>query len=564
MHARPWHKFYDPGVPPDLGFEDVTLPQWLARSAESFPERPALIFQNRTLTFRELKDHADRLATALAGFGVAKGDRVAIQFPNFPHMVIAYYAVQTLGAVAVPTNPLYTPREIEYQWNDADCVAAILPDYLYASRVAGIRDRLTVRHYVVGSIPEYLAFPLNLLAPLKLKRMQPPMVATFEKGPTVHRFSDLVRRTPPAPPTVTISMDDLSTLLYTGGTTGVSKGAMLTHRNLSANIQQVQAWFHPAQVGGEVFLGALPCFHSFGLTCVMNLGVAIAATIVLIPNPRDVPAIIKSIVKHRITLMAAVPATFQAINQYPGIAKADLSSVKMCNSGSAPLPVEVLERFERMTGGKISEGFGLSETSPVTHCNPLFSTRKVGSIGVPLPGTDARVVDAEDGVTVKAPGEVGELLLSGPQVMPGYWKKPAETAQVLRNGWLYTGDLCRVDEDGYHFIVGRKKDMIISSGFNVYPDEIDRVLMGHPAVLEAASIGLPDEKRGESIKSFVVLRPGVRASSDELIGHCREQLAAYKVPRAIEFRDSLPKSGVLKVLRRELRAEEMAKRHKGG
>jgi long-chain acyl-CoA synthetase len=564
MEPRPWHKFYDAGVPPDLAFEDVSLPQWLHRAARGYPDRPALIFRNRTLTYRELKDHVDRLATALARLGVTPGDPVAVQFPNLPHFVIAYYAIQTLGAVAVPTNPLYTPREIEYQWNDSGCVAAILADYIYASRVAEMRGRLAVRHYVVGSIPEYLAFPLDLLAPLKLRRARPPLMAAFEAGPTVHRFRDLVRRTPPSPPAVTIGMDHLSTLLYTGGTTGVSKGAMLTQRNLSCNLQQMRAWFARAEEGREVVLGALPFFHSFGLTVSMNLAIGLAATNVLIPNPRDIAAIIEAIVKHRITLMAAVPASFQAINQFPGIAKVDLSSVKFCNSGSAPLSVEVLRRFEELTGGKISEGFGLTETSPVTHCNPLFGTRKVGSIGVPLPGTDAKVVDAEDGVTVKPPGQVGELLLAGPQVMSGYWNKPDETAKVLRDGWLYTGDLCRVDDDGYHFIVGRKKDMIISSGFNVYPDEIDQVLTAHPAVLEAASIGIPDHKRGESIKAFVVLRPGIRTSVDELLVYCKEQLAPYKVPREIEFRDALPRSSVLKILRRELRAEEMAKRGQAG
>jgi long-chain acyl-CoA synthetase len=570
MHPRPWHRFYDTGIPPELSFEDVTLPQWLERAVRDYADRPALIFRNRSLTYREFKDQVDRLATALAGLGVKPGDRVAMQFPNLPHMVISYYAVQTLGGVAVPTNPLYTPREIEYQWNDAECVVAILPDYIFASRVAEIRHRLSVRHYVVGSIPEYLGFPLNLLAPLKLKRAQPPLMAAFHTGPTVHRFGALIRQTPASPPSVAVGMGDLSTLLYTGGTTGVSKGAMLTQRNLSSNMQQMRSWFARAVEGQEVILGALPFFHSFGLTVAMNLSVRLAATLVLIPNPRDIRAIIQSIIKHRITLMAAVPATFQAINHYPGITRADLASVRMCNSGSAPLPVEVLRRFEELTGGKISEGFGLTETSPVTHCNPLFSKRKVGSIGVPLPGTDAKVVDADDGVTVKPPGEVGELLLAGPQVMQGYWKKPEETAKVLRDGWLYTGDLCRGDEDGFYFIAGRKKDMIISSGFNVYPDEIDQVLTAHPAVLEAASIGVPDAKRGESIKSFVVLRPGMRAAAEDLLAHCKEQLAPYKVPREFEFRDALPRSSVLKILRRELRAEELARRagpadpHPGG
>jgi long-chain acyl-CoA synthetase len=296
----------------------------------------------------------------------------------------------------------------------------------------------------------------------------------------------------------------------------------------------------------------------------MNLAVALAAANVLFPNPRDIPAIVKGILKHRVTLFPAVPATFQAICQYPGVEKLDLSCIKLCNSGSAPLPVEVLRRFEELTGSKISEGFGLTETSPVTHCNPLFGTRKVGSIGVPLPDTDAKVVDPENGTAECPPGEVGELIVRGPQVMRGYWKKPEETAQVIKNGWLYTGDLCRMDQDGFCFIVGRKKDMILCSGFNVYPDEIDRLLMSHPAILEAATIGIPDEKRGETVKSFVVLRPGHRLSAEEIQAYCRENLAPYKVPRLIEFRESLPRSSVLKILRRELRAQELAKRGAAG
>jgi long-chain acyl-CoA synthetase len=287
----------------------------------------------------------------------------------------------------------------------------------------------------------------------------------------------------------------------------------------------------------------------------MNLGISLAAALVLLPNPRDVPAIIKAISKHRVTLAPAVPATYNAIIQHPDVRKADLSSVKMCNSGSAPLPVEVLERFEEITGGKITEGFGLTETSPVTHSNPI-ETRKVGSIGVPLPSTDAKIVDMEVGTRELPTEEVGELVLKGPQIMKGYWNRPDATAEMIRDGWLYTGDLARMDEDGFFFIEGRKKDMILCSGFNVYPDEIDRVLMGHDAVLEAATIGVPDEQRGETVKSFIVLEPGKQVTADEIIAHCRENLASYKVPRFIEFRDSLPKSSVLKILRRQLREEE--------
>ena len=559
MDPRPWHRFYDPGVPPSLEFQDLTLPQWLERAVRLHGDRPALCFVNGRLTYRELKDQVDRLATALAAMGAVRESKVAIQLPNLPQFVIAYYAIQALGAVAVPTNPTYTPREIEYQWNDAGCTVAVLADFIYEHRVKGIRDRVPIRHYVIASIPEYLRFPLNLLAPLKLKRQKPPLVARVAPGPGVHFFRKLIQATPPQPPRVTVRIDDLSTLLYTGGTTGVSKGAALTHANLSYNVQQVRAWFAKAEDGVEVMLGQLPFFHSYGLTVSMNLAVGLAAANVLIPNPRDVPNIVKSVIKHRITLFPAVPATFQAICNYPNVSQLDLSSIKMCNSGSAPLSVEVLNRFEELTSGKISEGFGLTETSPVTHCNPLYGTRKVGSIGVPLPSTDAKAVDAETGARDMPANEVGELIIKGPQVMRGYWNKPTETAQMIRDGWLYTGDLCRIDEGGFCFIVGRKKDMILCSGFNVYPDEIDRVLMGHPAILEAATIGLPDAKRGETVKSFIVLRPGHQVTADEVLAYCRENLAPYKVPRAVEFRDSLPRSSVLKILRRELRAQELAK-----
>jgi long-chain acyl-CoA synthetase len=559
MDRRPWHSAYDPRVPPSLEYEPVTLPGFLARSAARHPDATALVFLNARLTYRELDDQVNRFATALADFGVRKDSRVAIQLPNLPQTVIAYYATLRLGAQAVMTNPLYVPREIEHQWNDAGCTVAVVADFLYGSRVAAIRDRLPVRHYVIASIPEYLRFPLNLLAPLKLRRADPPLLARVPPGPGIHVFRDLVRRTAPSPPAVEIGLDDLAVLQYTGGTTGVSKGAMLTHRNLSCNVQQTSAWFPDAEIGREVLLACLPYFHVFGMTVSMNWPIASAAAIVLMPNPRDVPQIIRSIAKHRVTLFPAVPALFNAINNHPLAAKADLSSVKSCFSGSAPLPVDVLRRFEEITGSTIVEGFGLTETSPVSHVNPLAGRRKVGSVGLPVPDTDCRIVDLEDGTRDLPADTEGELLIRGPQVMAGYWNMPDETAQVLRDRWLCTGDLAVMDPEGYFFIVGRKKDMILASGYNVYPDEVDRVLAAHEAVLEAATIGVPDVKRGETVKSFVVLQPGRKATAEELIAHCRENLAAYKVPREIEFLAELPKSGVMKVLRRELREREVKK-----
>ena len=559
MEERRWHKAYDEGVPPSLMYEELTLPEMLDSAAARFGHRPAITFQNATLTYSQLKNEVDRLATALAALGVAKGTRVAIQAPNLPQTVIAIFATLRAGGITVLTNPLYTGPEIEHQWNDAGATVAILMDFLYAGRVKQIRDKVGIEHYIVASIPEYLGFPLNILAPWKLKKASPPMIAKVPEAPNVHHFRKLIRRTSPNPPKLEMGMDDVAMLQYTGGTTGVSKGAMLTHRNMSFNTQQTARWATGIEDGKDTWLGCLPYFHIYGVTISMLTPVYMGGHIVLIPNPRDVGAMIKNILKHRVTLMPAVPAMYNAINQYPGVDKLDLSSIKVCNSGAAPLPVEVLQRFEDLTGAKISEGFGLTETSPLTHCNPVYGMRKKGSVGVPVPDTDAKIVDIEDGLTEMSIGVEGELLIRGPQVMKGYWNRPEATDEMIKDGWLYTGDLATMDEDGYFRIVGRKKDMILCSGYNVYPDEVDRALMGHPDVLEAATIGVPDERRGETVKSFIVLKPGAKVTAEDLIAYCREHLAAYKIPRLVEFRDSLPKSTVLKILRRELRDEEMAK-----
>ncbi|MBI4700401.1 MAG: long-chain fatty acid--CoA ligase [Deltaproteobacteria bacterium] len=564
MEERVWHKSYDEGVTPSIEYEDTTLRDMLAKSARSYPNATAMVFMNMKMSYARLKDEVDRLATALSEMGVKKDSRVAVQLPNLPQTIIAYQACQVLGAQAVMTNPLYMPREIEHQWHDASVEVAVVADFIFASKIEPMRAKLPAKQYVVASIPEYLRFPLNLLAPLKLKKAQPqPLIAKVAESDSVHHFRKLLGRTEPRPPKVDIAMDDLAALQYTGGTTGVAKGAMLTQRNLSYNAQQARAWFPAMKNADEVFLAALPYFHSFGMQCCMNLPIFIAATMVVLPNPRDIPAMMKALCKHRVTMMPAVPAIFNAILNHPEVGSFDLSSIKSCFSGSAPLPVEVLERFEKMTGAKIAEGFGLTETSPVTHVNPFGGVRKIGSIGIPVPDTDCRIVDIEDGKTDKAVGEEGEIIIKGPQVMKGYWNMPGETAGMIREGWLYTGDLATMDAEGYFKIVGRKKDMIIVGGYNVYPDEVDGVLMMHDAVLEAATIGVPEEKKGERVKSFVVFKPGRKASFEELEKHCKDNLAAYKVPKLWEERAELPKSTVLKVLRRELRDEELKKSKKG-
>ena len=351
-------------------------------------------------------------------------------------------------------------------------------------------------------------------------------------------------------------------LQYTGGTTGLSKGAMLSHANLSCNVQQLSAWYPDLEPGTEVLLGALPLFHVFGLNVALNWAVLESATLVLVPDPRDVERLVKSIPRHRVTGFPGVPAMFEALCRRPGIERADLTSLKRSFSGSAPLPAAVARRFEELTGCPILEGFGMTESSPVSHSNPLSSRGEPGSVGVPLPDTDAKIVDAEDGVTVLPAGAVGELAVRGPQVMAGYWRRPEATAETLRDGWLHTGDLATADEAGYFRIVGRVKDMILVGGYNVYPDEVDAVLAEHPAVLEAATIGVPHERTSESVESFAVLRPGASADPAELVAHCRANLAAYKVPRELELVAELPRSSVLKVLRRELRERELGRRRR--
>ena len=559
MEDRVWHRFYDDGVPSEVAFEDLTIDQILDRSVERYPDSPAVLFLNCRLTYRDLKEQVDRLAAALASLGVSKGSRVAIHLPNIPQTVISFFATQRLGAHAVMTNPLYVPRELEHQWNDSSVEVAITADFLYERHLKAMRGQLPARHYIIASIPEYLGFPLNLLAPIKLKKMDPPSYAKVAPGPGIHFFRKLVNGSQPNPPKVDISIDDVALLQYTGGTTGVSKGAQLTQKNISYNVQQTMSWFTTAELGREVLLAALPYFHIFGLTVCMNWPVWAGAAMVLMPNPRDIPQMIKNINKHRVTLLPAVPAMFNAINNFPGIDKIDIGSVKACFSGSAPLSEDVQREFEALTKSKIVEGFGLTETSPVTHCNPLLGKQKIGHVGIPVPSTDSKVVDPETGTQEMPVGQEGELIIRGPQVMKGYWQMPQATDEMIRDGWLYTGDLAVMDPDGYFKIVGRKKDMIIAGGYNIFPDEIDRVLMSHPAILESCTIGIPDEKRGETVKAFLVRQPGESVTEEEVVQFCKDRLAAYKVPRHIEFREELPKSAMMKLLRRVLRDEEVGK-----
>jgi long-chain acyl-CoA synthetase len=557
MSHLPWIEHYDDVVSPKLEYQDLCVIDLLDRSVRDYPSRPALIFQGRTLTYRELGREVDRCAAAFADLGVQAGKRVAIQLPNLPQTVIAYFAAHALGAEVVMTNPLYTVSELRHQWSDAEVYLAVVIDFVFEPLLREHMGDLAPKHFVVASIPEYLPWPVRWLAPFKLKRQDPPRWVKVQESSQVHCFGALLSRAGACPPRTERDASRIAVLQYTGGTTGPSKGAMLTHKNLCANVEQIHQWYGRVRMGEEVILSAIPLFHVFGLTVCMNWSAFAGGCQVLVANPRDLDAIVKAIVKHKVAYFPAVPALFNGLNQLPGIADYDLSSLDTCISGSAPIPIAVLEEFERLTGSRIIEGFGMSETSPVTHVNPLRGQRKVGSVGVPVPDTIARVVSTDGRMTDMPVGQEGELIIQGPQVMLGYLGRPDATAEALKDGWMHTGDLAEMDEDGFFRIVGRMKDMINCNGMKVFPDEVDQVLAKHPAILEAATIGIPDAKRGETVKSFVVLHDGQDVDGNAIMEYCREHLASYKVPQHVAFLEALPKSSVMKVLRRELRELEL-------
>ncbi|WP_243029222.1 long-chain-fatty-acid--CoA ligase [Thermus albus] len=540
MH--PWYTHYDPGVPKEAP-RPWLLTELLKENARRYPQKVALEFLGRSLSYRGLWQEVEAFAKGLQEAGLKPGDRVAIMLPNSPQFVIAFYGTLLAGGVAVNTNPMYTPRELRHQLLDSGAKALVILDLLLP-RYQEVKAEAPVEILVRTGIQDYLPFPKNLLYPLALKR----------KGQAPKDLEGIPWRAflkPGQPQPVPLDLDDLALLQYTGGTTGVAKGAMLTHRNLSSNALQVRSWIPDFQEGKEVVLGAIPFFHVYGMTVAMNLALLGAAKLVLLPRP-EIKPIVEAIEKHRVTLFPGVPTLYVAFNNFPGIEGRNLKSVRACISGSAPLPVEVAERFERLTGAKLVEGYGLTEASPVTHCNPLHGPRKLGSVGLPFPGVEAKVVD-EEGHELPL-GEVGELIVKGPNIMKGYWNRPEETQKALKDGWLFTGDLAKMDQDGYFYIVDRKKDMIIAGGYNIYPREVEEVLYTHPAVQEAAVVGVPDPYRGETVAAFLVLKEEYRGKVTEkdLEAFCRENLAAYKVPRIIQFRDSLPKTSVGKILKREL------------
>jgi long-chain acyl-CoA synthetase len=548
---RVWYKNYDPRVPHTIDCPEECLPLLVQKNAIDHPRTVATEFFGAKLTYDSLWTQILSFANALSSLGVKPGTKVAIMLPNCPQTIIAYYATLWLGGVVVMTNPLYVEREIEFQWGDAEAEFAIVLDHLYP-RVERVLPQLGIQKVIVTSLREYLPLLLKCLYPLKAR--QKKLFTAVPYSEEILNFWQLVRKHVPHPLPFAGTMNGLAALQYTGGTTGTPKGVMLTHRNLLSNVIQLEAWVPDLLRGKERFLGILPFFHVFGMTVAMNLTLYTGCTAILVPR-FEVGEFLKILKKSKPTIFPGVPSIFVALVGDPRAGSYDLSSIRLCITGSAPMPVEVLRRFEELTGCIILEGFGLSEASPVTHANPVGGARKVGSIGIALPDTDCRIVDLDLGVEEKPPGEIGELVIRGPQVMQGYWKLPQETADTLRDGWLYTGDIARMDEEGYVFVVDRKKDMIISCGYNVYPREIDEVLYEHPKVLDAVAIGIPDLYRGEMVKAYVVLKPGEVVTEEEIIQFSKARLAAYKVPRSIEFRQSLPKSMVGKVFRKELRQE---------
>jgi long-chain acyl-CoA synthetase len=559
MFDRPWFKHYDKGVPYHIDYPEIPLFELLEESARKYPTAPCTIFKGAVITYKEMSELTDRLAGALADLGVKQGDRVGIFMPNTPQFVIAYFGILKAGGVVVATNPLYTPREIEHQVKDAGIEVMIVMSNFY-NTIKKVQPNTPIKKVIVTNLKETLPPVLRLLFTLA-KEKKGGFRVQLQEGD--YWFQDLLAKYPPSSrPKIDITADDVALFQYSGGTTGISKGAIALHRNLVANSLQIHSWMPDVEEGKEVVLMAIPLFHVYGMVAGMCFAIKAAASMVMIPNPRDLKDVLDSIQKYKVTIYPGVPTMYNAINNHPDViaGKYKLNTIKACISGSAPLMRETKVKFEQLTGGKLVEGYGLSEAPTATHCNPLYATDSpVGSIGLPLPDVDCKIISLDDEVTELPPGEVGELVIKGPQVFKGYHNMPTETENTLRNGWLYTGDIARMDEEGYFYIVDRKKELIKPGGYQVWPREVEEVIMGHPKVLEVGVAGVPDPYRGETVKAWIVPKPGETITEQEILDWCKDRLAKYKVPTQIEFRAELPKTTVGKILRRELVREHKEK-----
>lgn len=553
---KPWLSLYPSEIPHEINFEERTLQSYLKEAAIEHPSKTAIHFLGKKLTFQEVYDQSLKLANYLKELGVKKGDRVSIMLPNCPQAVISYYGVLFAGGIVVQTNPLYMERELEYQINDSGSEIIITLDILYP-RVSKVKALTKLRDIIVTGIKDYLPFPKNMLYPFVQKK-QYGIVVKVEHSGENHLFTEVMKESQVNEIDVDIDPEnDLALLQYTGGTTGFPKGVMLTHMNLVSNTMMSVKWMYKCKRAQEKVIGILPFFHVYGMTAVMNLSIMQAFEMVLLPK-FDPETTLKTIQKEKPTLFPGAPTIYIALLNHPDIQKYDLSSIDSCISGSAALPVEVQEQFERVTGGKLVEGYGLSEASPVTHANFLWDERVSGSVGIPWPNTDSKIISMETGEEAPV-NEIGEIVVRGPQIMKGYWNRKEETEAVLKDGWLLTGDLGYMDERGFFYVVDRKKDMIIAGGFNIYPREIEEVLYEHEKIQEVIVAGIPDPYRGETVKAYVVKKQGAVLTEEELDAYARKHLAAYKVPRLYEFRDELPKTAVGKILRRALIEEEKQK-----
>jgi long-chain acyl-CoA synthetase len=562
MEPRPWHQYYDEEVPVSLDYPSIPVHQFLNNTVAKYPDNTALIFFDNKLTYRQLNALVDQFAAGLQQLGLRKGDRVAVYMVNCPQFVIAYYAILRAGGIAVPVSPLDVAREFEHKVNDSGSKIAVCLSLLYP-RVKTVRPNTGLEHVVVANIKEYFPGLLKVLFTLAKEKKDGHRVDISGEANTTW-FQDILKAAPDKPAPVEIAPEDTAVLMYTGGTTGIPKAAQLTQRNAVANAIQTATWMVEGVEGKDVVLTALPLTHSYSMTVCMNHAIYRGYAQILIPNPRDLDQLLKAINQHKPTIFPGVPSLYAAINNHPGVkaGKYDVESITICLSGAAGLPPEVQEEFQRITGGKLVEGYGLSEATPVTHANPIRSGGYIGTIGLPLPDTDCKIVDVDTETETLGLGEPGVLCINGPQVMKGYWGMPTETANVLRQDetgkvWLHTGDVAVMREDGYFRIVDRKKDMILAAGgFNTYPREIEDVLYEHPKVMEAAVIGVPVGGSDQRAKAFIVLREGETTTEEEIMEFCRERLARYKVPKYVEFRQELPKTMIGKILRRQLMEEE--------
>ncbi len=543
--AKPWLKYWPTDVPRSIDYPLVPLHEILVNAARTNPQHAAIAFLDSEMTYEELNSRSDQFAAALSRLGMKRGDRAAIFLPNIPQFVIAYFGVLKAGAVLTAISPLHREREVEYQLCDSEATAIITIDSLYPV-LANVSQKTKLKHVIVTSSEEYAA--------------KTPIAASMsEQKAGVYSFQELLKENADAkPPQIHLNpREDLAALQYTGGTTGTPKAAMLTHMNLVSNALAFATWLK-GSTAKEAFLTALPLFHIYGMTTSMNAPISLAAKMVLLPRFEPLTTL-ETIQKHRVTVFCGVPTMYAILLANPYLGKFDLTSVRVCISGASPLPPQVQKTFMEVTGGFLAEGYGLSEASPVTHCNPVDKTMKtvrVGSIGFPLPDTDACIFDVETGTRQLYAGETGELAVKGPQVMKGYWHDAEETANVLRDGWLFTGDIAHIDENGYFYITDRKKDLIKYKDYSVYPREIEDVLYEHPSVKLCAVVGKPDHMAGEIPKAFVVLKDSVNVTEAEVMDFVNSKVARYKAIREIQFRKELPLSSAGKVLRRVLQDEE--------